>query len=100
MQWMRENEMINEHQYRGTIKAVAREIVSSSDYVDRWFNACGFFQESFCTGIRKECFFITKDHWMSKDIYAVRAILPEGIQTIGGPLDSFEEAETLLSELL
>jgi hypothetical protein len=91
--------MINAHQYRPAIVSKAREIVTDQEYVDRWFEAENFFRETYCTSIRKECFFITKDEWMSGDIYAVRAITPDGIETIGGPLDSFEAAEELLRSL-
>jgi hypothetical protein len=91
--------MKNQHEYRSAIVNKAREIVDDQAYVDRWFDACSFFDESFCTAIRKECFFITRDRWISSDIYAVRAITPDGIETIGGPLDSFEKAEALLQSL-
>jgi hypothetical protein len=91
--------MNNTHEYRSTIVNKAREIVTDQEYVDRWFEAEDFFRETYCTGIRKECFFITKDEWMSGDIYALRAITPGGIETIGGPQDSFEAAEELLRAL-
>ena len=91
--------MHNYLHYRSKVENKAREIVTDQAYVKRWFDACGFFNETFCTGIRKECFFITKDKWMSGDIYALRAITPDGIETIGGPQDSFEAAEALLVSL-
>jgi len=92
--------MINEHEYRSTVYNKACEIVTDQADVDRWFGAAGFFGgETYCTAIRKECFFITMNPWMSSDVYALRAITPGGIKTIGGPQDSFEAAENLLQSL-
>ena len=60
----------------------ALEIVRSSDYVKRWFDAANFFNTFHTSDIMNGCYFITGDSWMSGDIWALRHITGDGIDTV------------------
>lgn len=76
----------------------ARNIITDQSYVNRWFSSGSdsFFGEQYITPVLKGKYFITKDSFMSQTIYALREITPYGIETIGGPLESEQEARELM----
>jgi len=74
----------------------ARQVIKDTKYINNWFGAERFFNESYVTGLIQGKYFITKDNFMSQTIYALREITPDGINTIGGPLDSELEARNLI----
>lgn len=82
---------------REILKA-ARDIILDQAYVNKWFDVYNdrFFGEQYITDVLKHRYFITKDNFMNQSIYALREITPEGIETIGGPLDSYELALEIL----
>ena len=81
------------------IKGEAYALVTDKAYVKRWFDACGFFKETFATTILRDRFFITEDYMMTNNpIFAVREITPDGIETIAGPLDTLNEAYDALAD--
>ncbi len=87
-----------------TIREAAEEIIESKEYLDNWFGADGWFGSNYLTGILKEVYFITRDDFMTSQIYALRKITPEGIETVVGEdgeraLSTLEQAEALLEEV-
>ena len=80
-----------------TARKAAYKIVRSDDYVRRWFSAENFFNTKYTSEVLNDCYFITCDAWMSSDIWALRHITGDGIDTIHscnteqGCLDALEE---------
>ena len=65
-----------------TAKEAAYRIVRSSDYVERWFDAGNFFNTKSVSEVMNGSYFITCDNWMSQEIWALRHITCDGIDTI------------------
>ena len=82
--------------YLENIKKRAYAMIEDEQYLENWFGAIGFFNETFKTGVIKRnrrYFFITRDEMFTgKGIYALREITTEGIETLAGPLDSEDQA--------
>jgi len=81
---------------RSEIIQRTRQVIKDEKYINNWFSADSFFNESYVTGLIQNKYFITKDHFMNSTIYALMEITPAGINTIGGPLDSELEARNLI----
>ncbi len=82
---------------RQEILLKASSMIESQTYINNWFKADSFFNETYVSGLINNIYFITKDYFMPRDIYAVRKITTDGIDTISEPLDSLTEAETFLN---
>jgi len=65
-----------------TPKLRAMQIVLDSEYVERWFDAKNFFNTTYTSEVRKDKYFITCDHFMNNDIWALREITVTGIETL------------------
>ena len=62
------------------------------EHKNNWFGADRFFGTNYLTGVLKGKYFITLDLFMGTEIYTVRKITPQEIETVASPLDSLEEA--------
>ncbi len=82
-----------------TVKPRAFEIIRSSGYVKRWFAAENFFNTKYTSGVLRGCYFITCDKWMSSEIWALRHMTGDGIDTVFTG-NSKEECLEAMKELL
>lgn len=65
-----------------SVKQASYGIVRSSEYVNRWFDAANFFNTTYTSELLPNNHFITCDNFMSRDIWALRQISGDGIDTI------------------
>ena len=81
---------------RAIIKRKANDMIKNQAYVNNWFDADGFFDTEYLTGILKGRYFITCDHFMTGKIYAVRKITSESIDSVLAPVDTLEECKQFI----
>ena len=82
------------------IIALCREVIADQDYITSWFSDGNlrFFGTEYFSPIYRERYFITRDKFMNSTIYAAKFISVDGIETIGGPCDTHEEAYQHIKE--
>jgi len=88
---------------RAVIKRYAKDYLPDT-YLNNWFDADSFFGTEFITGLLKGCYFITLDHFMTSEIYALRKIVDHKIETMSNAegnnaFSSYDEVKELLNTL-
>ena len=76
----------------------AKEVIKdvNPDYIENWFGSDTFFNTEYVTGLLKGRFFITKETFLFRQIFAVREITQDGITTVSGGLDTIKQAKDFL----
>ena len=75
----------------------AQEVITDTAYVKRWFDASPFFNTKYTSDVYTGDYFITHDHFIHSDIWALRLIKPSGIETVA-QCDSKEECIEAMKE--
>jgi hypothetical protein len=86
---------------KNVIMRKAADLIKSDVYLKNWFGADGYFGTEYKTGILKNVYFITCDHWMNSLIYSVKLIKDDCIETLAKSdgdrfITSIEEAKELI----